>query len=108
MKSIEAAVGADTLVLIFDWQKGLTEKRIVDILPDDLVWDGEEFVPHDGVVFQGYRDVIEHDGIRGTPDHQVFTTNGPISLAQAKEKNTRILDCAKPTDFRLANIKRTQ
>lgn len=76
---------ADTAVLVFDKHRGLCEKRIVDVLLDDLVWDGVEFVAHEGVVFSGFSEVIEWDGITGTGDHVVFTDAGEISLRDAYE-----------------------
>lgn len=39
---------------------------------DDLVWDGEAFVAHDGVSFSGERWVIDNDGVLATPSHQVL------------------------------------
>jgi DNA polymerase len=75
---------ADTEVTVFDKTRGVCKKKIVDVLADDLVWDGVEFVAHDGVVFSGYAEVIEWDGVRGTEDHVVFTDAGEISLRDAK------------------------
>lgn len=75
----------DTAVTVFDRVRGVCEKKIVDVLLDDLVWDGVEFVSHEGVVFSGYAEVIEWDGVRGTEDHVVFTDTGEISLRDAKE-----------------------
>ena len=75
----------DTAVTVFDRVRGVCEKKIVDVLLDDLVWDGVEFVSHGGVVFSGYAEVIEWDGVRGTEDHVVFTDAGEISLRDAKE-----------------------
>lgn len=51
-------------------------KPISALQYDELVWDGEEFVTHGGVVFSGMQEVITHDGITATPDHIVFTTAG--------------------------------
>jgi hypothetical protein len=94
----DGCLTSDTQILVFDYQKGLTKKRIVDILKDDLVWDGEDFVEHDGVAFQGFKKVIEHDGIRGTEDHIVFDVSGKkISLATAVKSGTRIMDCREPS-----------
>lgn len=97
---------ADTQVIVYDWQKGLTQKRIVDILRDDLVWDGEEFVEHEGVAFQGYQEVIEHDSVRGTVSHPVFTTRGTLDLASAIENGASILDCPKPTSAQVDAVAR--
>lgn len=40
------------------------------------VWDGVEWVRHDGVVYKGERDVIEYQGLRATPDHRVCLEDG--------------------------------
>jgi DNA polymerase I-like protein with 3'-5' exonuclease and polymerase domains len=41
---------------------------------DDLVWDGEAFVAHDGVSFSGERWTIDNDGVMATPSHQVLVS----------------------------------
>lgn len=59
-------------------------KKICDISTSDLVFDGSEYVKHDGVMYKGVKDVIEYCGVVGTPDHIVYTRDGkPISLDQA-------------------------
>ncbi len=60
---------------------------IPELLPDDLVWDGEEFVAHGGLLDQGEREVMTYDGITGTPDHRVFCeeVEGTIELRTASE-----------------------
>lgn len=45
---------------------------IVHIRDDDLLWDGEEWVKHGGVVAKGRRGVIRLDGVRMTPTHPIF------------------------------------
>lgn len=105
----DGCLTADTRVLVFDYQKGLTEKPIVDILADDLVWDGEEFVSHGGIAFRGYKEVIEHDGIRGTKNHIVFGIHGKeISLSEAHRLGTGIMDCPKPNSEKLAPAWKTK
>lgn len=59
-------------------QRGLVELRHVE--PDDLLWDGVEWVKHDGVVIKGVKDVITYSGITATPDHVVYTRNGAAVL----------------------------
>ena len=72
-------VSGDSVVLT---DSGL--KKICNISTSDLVFDGVEYVKHDGVMFKGVRDVIEYCGVVGTPDHIVYTRDGePISLDQA-------------------------
>lgn len=89
----------DTEVTVYNPYHGVQTKRIVDVLADDLVWDGEEFVPHDGVVFSGYAEVIEWDGIKGTEDHVVFTDNGQISLRDAMQGAHPITTARSPAQY---------
>lgn len=65
--------------------------RLDALRADDLVWDGDFFVPHGGLVRAGVKRVITHDGITGTPDHRVWTLEyGYIGLAEAKARGTSI------------------
>jgi len=80
----------DTKVTVYNTCNGVETKRIVDVLLDDLVWDGEAFVEHEGVVFSGFSEVIEWDGVTGTEDHVVFTNAGEISLRDAMQGAHRI------------------
>lgn len=86
----------DTEVTVYNSAHGVQTKRIVDVLLDDLVWDGEEFVSHEGVVFSGYSEVIEWDGVRGTEDHVVFTDAGEMSLREAMQGSHRIKAAGSP------------
>lgn len=49
---------------------------IESVTVDDLVWDGVEYVHHDGVVCMGRKQVIEKGGLVATPDHKVLTAEG--------------------------------
>ena len=88
---------ADTEVIVYNTSNGVERKHIVDVLPDDIVWDGESFAPHEGVVFSGFSEVIEWDGITGTEDHVVFTDVGEISLRDAMQRGHRITVAASPS-----------
>lgn len=71
-------------------QRGLVKMR--DISIDDLLWDGVEWVSHDGLVMKGVKDVITYSGITGTPNHIVYTTDGrAIPLGQAAAEHAKIL-----------------
>jgi hypothetical protein len=57
----------------------LTEVGLIPIeqVPSCVrVWDGVEWVSHDGPIFQGEREVIQCQGLMATTDHQVFTGEG--------------------------------
>lgn len=66
-------------------------KPIEKITVDDRVWDGVEWVQHDGLIYQGVRDVIEYQGLRATPDHIVYLEDGTTSkFGTASNKRARI------------------
>lgn len=46
--------------------------RLVDVRRDDRVFDGTEFVSHDGCQYSGYKEVIDVFGITMTPDHKLW------------------------------------
>ena len=69
--TILGCFGADTLVLTNSgW------KRIVEVLATDTLWDGEEWVTHQGVIPQGIKQTIRALGVDATPDHEILTEHG--------------------------------
>ena len=57
----------------------LTERGwvpIVQINTSDRVWDGVEWVNHDGLTYQGMKGTTLLNGVRMTPDHEVLTEKG--------------------------------
>jgi len=50
------------------------------------VWDGQEFVQHDGAMYKGIQPTILVDGLRLTPDHRVYTKGGWIEARYANGK----------------------
>jgi DNA polymerase len=69
--------------------KILTNRGYVDIMDVtlfDKLWDGKEWVKHEGVVAKGKREIILLDGIKVTPNH-------PISLGHSwKEAKLLVSD----------------
>lgn len=57
---------------------------LVDVEVSDRLWDGEEWVLHGGLRYQGEKLTVPVDGVRMTPDHRVLT-NGGWREAQACE-----------------------
>ena len=74
----------------------IKEINLRDLEDDDLVWDGENFVQHGGLIAQGLKEVISHDGVTGTPDHTVFTEDGTLSLSEAMRRKVRITSARVP------------
>jgi DNA polymerase len=51
-------------------------KALRAVTRDDLVWDGVEWVEHDGLVDQGEAETMIFNGVEMTPDHEVLTDEG--------------------------------
>ena len=58
---------------------------------EDRLWDGVEWVRHEGLIDQGIQEVITYDGLTATPDHEVFTECGRVlPLWQAASEMARL------------------
>lgn len=69
--TILGCFGPDTKVLTNSgW------KRIVEVQATDTLWDGEEWVTHEGVVPQGRKEVLTAWGLTATLDHAILTGHG--------------------------------
>jgi DNA polymerase I-like protein with 3'-5' exonuclease and polymerase domains len=79
---------------IAEGQLVLTHKGLVPIdkvNTEHLLWDGVEWVSHEGVIYKGERGVITYDGLTATPDHIVFTADGrEIPFGQAASEMVRV------------------
>ena len=77
----------------------LTEKRgwvkITEVLANERVFDGIEFVSHDGFSYSGFKQTIEVFGVRMTKNHKLL-----IDEQWVKAKDVRDSE-----DFRRANYK---
>jgi hypothetical protein len=74
-----APVDASQIECVAHGQIVLTDngpKAIQDVTLADRVWDGIEWVTHEGVVFKGTREVITYQNVTCTPDHIVFVRSG--------------------------------
>lgn len=78
-----ACLGGDTLVLTKE--KGYIAIR--DVTTDVQLWDGEEWVQHQGLLVRGVRQVVNVSGIQVTPDHLIKTgtTWKPAGLLATNE-----------------------
>jgi DNA polymerase len=66
--TVLGCLAADTLILTRNgW------KPIVEVEDTDFLWDGIEWVTHEGLKFKGNMKTLNLLGLRLTPDHLVFT-----------------------------------
>lgn len=66
-----------TLGCIADGSLVLTDRGLVpieNVEVADKIWDGVEFVRHEGVVYKGQKEVMRYDGLTATPDHKVWAS----------------------------------
>lgn len=71
-----ACLAGDTQVLT---DRGYV--AIMEVSTKDLLWDGTNWVAHDGLADHGVRPVVNVDGIEATPDH-LISTQGTWRQAQ--------------------------
>lgn len=84
------------LACIAEGELVLTDHGLIPIekvTTEDRVWDGNNWVWHDGVVFRGVKEVMQYEGLRATPDHLVYIEgqNQPIYFREAAESGTHLL-----------------
>jgi hypothetical protein len=63
----KTCLGASTQVLT---KRGYV--AIIDVTSDDLLWDGEKWTKHEGLIYQGQKATIDWRGVAMTPDHQIL------------------------------------
>jgi DNA polymerase len=84
------------LACIAEGQLVLTDIGLVPIEKITLkhkVWDGLEFVSHQGLEYRGVRDVLFYDGLIATPDHPVWVKGEqePIQFSNASARGSRLI-----------------
>jgi len=84
------------LACIAEGQLVLTNHGLVpieEITTNDLLWDGESWVKHDGVIFKGEREVIDYDGLIATADHLVWVEgkSKPIQFGIAAARGAHLI-----------------
>lgn len=99
-------ISEDELVLT---HKGL--KPIQHVSDCDLLWDGVEWVSHEGVIYSGEKEVIEYQGLAATRLHDVWTReHGKIKFGEAFEKQINLIrseeTCRNFENTKLADISR--
>lgn len=85
-----------TLACIAEGELVLTDKGLLPIeklTKAHKLWDGENWVSHDGVIYKGIGEVIEYDGLRATKDHIVWIEGQekPIQFGEAAASGAHLL-----------------
>ncbi|WP_321823116.1 DNA polymerase [Pyramidobacter piscolens] len=84
------------LACIAEGSPVLTDKGLVPIEQVSLdmkLWDGIEFVRHEGVIYRGEKEVITYDGLTATGDHLVYVRgqSRPIHFGEAARSGARLI-----------------
>lgn len=70
---------------------------IESVSASDMLWDGVDWVAHAGVLCNGVKVVITHDGITATEEHIVWTRDGrQVSLRVAASEGARLARTGGP------------
>ena len=85
-----------TLSCIAEGQLVLTDQGLVPIEQIQLyhkVWDGENWVSHEGLVYRGRREVITYEGLTATADHLVWIEgkSRPVQLGFAAARGAHLV-----------------
>lgn len=84
------------LACIAEGQLVLTDKGLVpieDISLEHLLWDGENWVPHEGVVYKGIKEVLTYEGLTATADHLVWIEgkSEPVHFGSAAASKAHLI-----------------
>ena len=86
------------LACIAEGQKVLTDQGLVpieNVTTDMKLWDGVEWVEHDGLVYRGEREVISYGGLEATADHIVWAEmhgeRRPVQFGDAARCGARLV-----------------
>jgi superfamily II DNA or RNA helicase len=66
------------------------EVAIEEVTTTMKLWDGIEFVSHDGVIAKGVQPITRYAGLTATGDHHVWTDNGWERFAACKQRGIAI------------------
>ena len=85
-----------TLSCIAEGQLVLTDHgliRIENVMPHHRLWDGENWASHEGVVYQGQREIMTYDGLTATADHLVWIEGQarPVYFGFAAASGARLI-----------------
>lgn len=75
--AVLACLAEGTLVLTHNGWKAIEE-----VLATDLLWDGIEWIAHQGIVPRGVKPTVNVAGINATPDHLFLAANKWVEAAQ--------------------------
>lgn len=100
-KIVENCLSGDTLVLTYSgWIP------LVDVQRGDVLWDGIEWVSHNGLIDKGTQKTIDLDGVRVTPEHLILTEEGWKDASSCEGLNREEVEL--PKGFEVRGVRREE
>lgn len=78
-KLVENCLSGYSLVLT---KAGWSQLR--SLKASDLLWDGDNWVPHGGLILKGFQRTIGVSGVRMTPDHKILSDKGWVDASSSE------------------------
>ena len=100
-KFVENCLAEGTQVLT---DRGWIE--IQNVTTKDALWDGEQWVSHEGLINKGIQEVINIDGALMTPDHKVLTQEGWENAAKCE--GLKRYEAKLPNSDRVRGVEREE
>ena len=100
-KFVENCLAEGTQVLT---DRGWIE--IQNVTTKDALWDGEQWVSHEGLINKGIQEVINIDGVLMTPDHKVLTQEGWKNASSCK--GLKRYEAKLPNSDRVRGVEREE
>jgi DNA polymerase len=100
-KFVENCLAEGTQVLT---DRGWIE--IQNVTTKDALWDGEQWVSHEGLINKGIQEVINIDGALMTPDHKVLTQEGWKNAPSCK--GLKRYEVKQPNSDRVRRVEREE
>ena len=100
-KFVENCLAEGTQVLT---DRGWIE--IQNVTTKDALWDGEQWVSHEGLINKGIQEVINIDGALMTPDHKVLTQEGWKNAAKCE--GLKRYEAKLPNSDRVRGVEREE
>ena len=69
-------------------------KKIIDVTILDKVWDGVEWVTHEGLAYRGHKKTINLGGMKCTPEHLLLSNQGWVQAQVAQKDFDQFLKSA--------------
>ena len=79
---------------------------IEKIAENDLIWDGIEWVSHEGLIYQGFKETVAVGNIHLTPDHKILTVKGWMRCGEAERLDWKAVPL--PNSFKTCREYKTE